>query len=181
MDAVDTNLSVSSITDTAGTIFHPLLAVSAGPIGYAWWGWSVSAVASTVTISLSGTATKAASAAWCYSGADTMFPVDQVVLPPGTGNSTSPLGGNCTTSRANEFLIAACMPVGGATITDPTNFNRRSTTGNAPAHFGDISEAAAGIYNPAWTISPGAVWIAFNMSITPPFTHGSVIFDSMNS
>jgi hypothetical protein len=158
-----------TILDNQGNVWTPIIQVSAGPSVYCWWAIAKNANVVTYTVTLSASVA-AASVALAYSGTDTTSPVS--TSNHGTGTSTAPLGGSVTTPRANCFVISHMTPAAG-TITNPTGYTNRESTGTVVSNSGDSAEATAGAYNPAWTLSASNKWEAINVVITPPFSHGA--------
>ena len=133
---VDNTITVSSVSDSNGTMVDLVTQTSWSSGGAAARSWYVKNTASgshTITINFSGTATFRNIIVDEFSGANTSTPIENPVITTGSGNGSSPLTlttASMSVSGNNSMIWAFGNFATSGTIVAGTGYTLRSGSGN---------------------------------------------------
>lgn len=140
-----------------------------------WYAKNIGGNAKTVTVTLSGTATKQVLQLWEVSGADTSAPLDGNGVHGFSTTGSVDTGPTITTTNANDFLASAVRTNGNG-ISSQNDATFTLDTGNSKGGWSHAIVASTGSYTPKWNDSSasqgGASVAAFKAAGAPPPSSG---------
>jgi hypothetical protein len=175
--SVDTVRSVVSVTDTQGNVYTQAVAPAVNTAGgishtiyYAKDIVAAAAGGNTVTVTFDGPAVYPDVRIVEYAGLDHIVPVDVAATNVGDSDTS----GVSLTTTVPEALLFSANTVGTLTAAPGAGFTSRVITSPNGGIAQDRSVTAAGTYDAAAPLAPGAPWVmqmvAFRVAGSPPPT-----------
>ena len=176
LDIVQNSASVSSVTDTAGLVWHQRAVTGTGvQTIYEYYAIAANALSSDViTVNFAGAASYVDLNAFGVSGANTSSPFDSNVSVPATPAAST---GAVTTSNANDFIVAGYRFGSDATPAAGSGWTAINASGDYYlSEYKIVSSTQAGLVATASTGDEnGGIVDAIVQAVAPPPSAGGAL------